>query len=94
VTHGTKIVDFIRFNLVNESDQVCCIAEITIMKINLDSSFVTVSVDMVDTTCVETRRTTDDSMDLCVCACVCFVVVAKSRGQTRENTSQKQHGQR
>lgn len=64
VTHGTQVVDFGRLGVGNDGDQVGGIAQVTVMQIQLHSSLVSVTINMVDAAGVETRRTTDDSMDL------------------------------
>lgn len=51
--HGTKVVDLSGLNVGNDGDQVSGIAQISVVKENLDSCLVTVSVDMIDTTSVE-----------------------------------------
>mmetsp|Transcript_6988 Transcript_6988/g.11601 ORF Transcript_6988/g.11601 Transcript_6988/m.11601 type:complete len:240 (+) Transcript_6988:495-1214(+) len=63
VGHGTEIVDLSWLDIGDDGNQVGGVAKITVMKEDLDSSFVTVSVDVVDTTSVEARRTTDDTVD-------------------------------
>lgn len=64
MTHGTQVVNLIGLDIGNNGDKVCGITQVTIVEEKLDTSFVTVTVDVVDTTSVERRRTTDDSMDL------------------------------
>mmetsp|Transcript_11082 Transcript_11082/g.17785 ORF Transcript_11082/g.17785 Transcript_11082/m.17785 type:complete len:277 (-) Transcript_11082:110-940(-) len=63
VTHGTQIVNFGGFDAGNDSNQIGSIAQITVMQVHFDACFMAISVNVVDTTRVETRRTTDDSMD-------------------------------
>ena len=64
VGHGTKIVDLSWLDVGNDGDQVGCVAQISIVKKDLDSSFVTVSVNVIDTTSVEARRTADNTVNL------------------------------
>lgn len=64
MTHGTQVVDFIWFDIANDGNQVGGIAEVTVVEKELDARIVTVSVQMIDTTSVETRRTTYNAMDL------------------------------
>lgn len=62
--HGTEVVDLGRLDIGDDRDQVGGVAKISVMKENLDSGLVSVSVDVVDTSSVKARRTTDNSMDL------------------------------
>lgn len=64
VTHCSQVVNFGWFHFRDDADKVGGIAQISIMQVELDSSLVTIFVDVVDATGVETRRTTDNSMDL------------------------------
>ena len=62
--HGTKIVDLSGLNIGNDGDQVGGVAKISIVKKDLYSSLVAVSIDVIDTTSVEARRAADNTMDL------------------------------
>jgi DNA integrity scanning protein DisA with diadenylate cyclase activity len=64
VTHGTQVVDFYRLDLANDGDEIGGIAQVTVMQKELDTSIMTILVDVLDTTSVETRGTTDNTMDL------------------------------
>jgi hypothetical protein len=64
VRHSSKIVDLGRLDVGNDGNQVGGVAKISVMKENLDSGLMTVSVDVIDTTSVEARRTTDNTVDL------------------------------
>ena len=64
MTHGSKIVDFVRLNLGDDGDEICGIAQVTIVKEQLDTGLVTILVDVIDTSSVETRGTTDDTVNL------------------------------
>jgi hypothetical protein len=64
VGHGTKIVDLSWLDVRNDGDQVGGVAEISVVEKDLDTSLVTVSVDVIDPTSVEARRTTDNTVDL------------------------------
>ena len=64
VTHGSKVVNFGRLDLRNDSDEVRGITKITIVQKQLHPSLVTIAVDVVNTPSVERGRTTDDSVDL------------------------------
>ena len=66
VGHGTEVVDFGGADLGNDGDQVGGIAEIAVVKEELDAGGVTVLVEMVNAAGVEGRRTTDDAVDLYV----------------------------
>jgi hypothetical protein len=64
VTHGTQVVDFLRLDLGNDGDEIGGVAQVTVMQKELDSTIVTILVDVLDTPSVERRGTTDDTMDL------------------------------
>lgn len=64
VGHGTEIVDLSRLDIGDDGDEIGGIAQISVVKKDLDSSLVTVSVNVIDTTSVEARGTTDNTMDL------------------------------
>ena len=66
VGHGTEVVDFGGADLGDDGDQVGGIAEIAVVKEELDAGGVTVLVEMVNAAGVEGRRTTDDAVDLYV----------------------------
>mmetsp|Transcript_8175 Transcript_8175/g.9528 ORF Transcript_8175/g.9528 Transcript_8175/m.9528 type:complete len:214 (+) Transcript_8175:510-1151(+) len=63
VTHGSKIVDLSGTGIGNDSDEVSGITQISIVKEKLNSGFVPVLVDVVDTSGVERGRTTDDTVN-------------------------------
>ena len=62
--HGTKIINLSGLDIRNDGDQVGGVAEITVVEKDLDSGLVAVSVDVIDTTSVEARRTADDAVYL------------------------------
>jgi hypothetical protein len=64
VTHGSQVVNFGWLDFGNDGDEIGSIAQITIMQIQLHSSFMSVAIDMIDTSGVETGRPTNDTMDL------------------------------
>ena len=64
MTHGTQIVDFLRLDLGNDADEIGGVAQVTVMQKELDSAIMTILVDVLDTSSVETRGTTDNTMDL------------------------------
>ena len=64
MTHGSKIVNFGGLDLRDDGDEVRCIAQVTVVEEQFDSGLVSVLVDVIDTTRVETRRTTNETMDL------------------------------
>ena len=66
VGHGTEVVDFGGADLGDDGDQVGGIAEIAVVKEELDAGGVTVLVEMVNAAGVEGRRTTDDAVNLYV----------------------------
>ncbi len=66
VGHGAEVVDFGGADLGDDGDQVGGIAEIAVVKEELDAGGVTILVEMVNATGVEGRRTTDDAVDLYV----------------------------
>jgi len=49
VTHSTQVVNFIGLNVGNNGNKIGSIAEITIVKEKLDTSFMTVTVDVINT---------------------------------------------
>lgn len=53
MTHGTQVVDFIGLHVSNNCNKVGSITEITIVKEKLDTSFMAVTVDVIDTASVE-----------------------------------------
>merc|ERR1719199_537081 len=63
VGHGTEVVDFGGADLGDDGDQVGGIAEIAVVKEELDAGGVTVLVEMVNAAGVEGRRTTDNAVD-------------------------------
>ena len=64
MTHCTQVVDFRWAYIGDDGNEVSCITEITIVEEQFDTSLMPVFVNMVDTSCVECRSTTDDSMYL------------------------------
>jgi hypothetical protein len=64
MTHGTQVVDFGRANIGDNGDEVSGIAKITVMEEKLGPLLVPVFVDVVNTPSVESRCTTNDSMNL------------------------------
>ena len=64
MTHGSKVVDFVRSCARNDGDKVGGIAKITIVQKQLDTSLVTIFVNVFNTTSIEARRTTNDTVDL------------------------------
>ena len=55
VTHGTQVVNLIGLDIGNDGNKVGGITQITVVKEELNSSFVAVTVDVVDTASVEGR---------------------------------------
>lgn len=64
MTHCTEIVNFCGSNLGNDRDEVCRVAQVTIVKEQFNPCFVAILVDVVDTSRVETRGSTDDTVYL------------------------------
>jgi hypothetical protein len=64
VAHSPQVVDLSRLDVVDDGDEVGGIAQVSVMQENLDSSLVAISVDVLNTSCVEATGTTDDSVDL------------------------------
>ena len=64
VTHGTQVVDLGRLDVVDDGNEVGGIAQVSVMQENLDSSLMAISVDVLNTSCVEATGTTDNSVDL------------------------------
>mmetsp|Transcript_47033 Transcript_47033/g.87364 ORF Transcript_47033/g.87364 Transcript_47033/m.87364 type:complete len:234 (+) Transcript_47033:55-756(+) len=64
VRHGSKVVNFRRTDLGNDGDEIGGIAEVAIVKVELDASLVAVLVDVVDTAGVEGRGAADDAVNL------------------------------
>jgi hypothetical protein len=64
VTHGTQVVDFIRLCRRDDANQVGCVAQVPIMQKQLDSSLMTIFVNVINTTSVEARGAADDTVDL------------------------------
>ena len=71
MTHGTQVVNLIGLRVGNDGNKVGGIAQISVVKEKLDSGFVTVAVDVVDTAGVEGGGTTNDSVDLYYYLIVC-----------------------
>mmetsp|Transcript_17849 Transcript_17849/g.51100 ORF Transcript_17849/g.51100 Transcript_17849/m.51100 type:complete len:406 (-) Transcript_17849:40-1257(-) len=63
VRHGTEVVDFGGADLGDDGDQISSIAEIAVVKEELNASGVTILVKVINATGVEGRRTTDDAVD-------------------------------
>ena len=76
MTHSTQVVDFIGLHIGDDGNKIGCIAKITIMKEELHTGFMTVTVDVVNTASVERRRTTNDSMNL-----ICYDVKEDKDGE-------------
>ncbi len=64
VTHRSKVVNFAWLDLGDDGNKIRSIAQVTIMKEQLYTCLVAILVDMVDASRVETRRTTDETVDL------------------------------
>ena len=64
MTHGTEVVNLGGPDLSDNGDEAGRVAQVAVVEEKFDSSVVTISVDVVDTTSVETRRTADNSMNL------------------------------
>ena len=62
--HSAKVVDFSGLDIGDDGDQVCRITEISVVEEDLDTSFMTVSVNVVNSTCIEARRAANNSVDL------------------------------
>ena len=64
MTHRSKVVNFAWLDLGDDGNKIRSIAQVTIMKEQLYTCLVAILVDMVDASRVETRRTTDETVDL------------------------------
>jgi hypothetical protein len=64
VTHGTQVVDFLRLDPGNDADEIGGVAQVTVMQKKFDSSIMTILVNVIDASSVETRGATDNTMDL------------------------------
>ncbi len=64
MTHRTKIVHLGGFYLGDDPNQIRRITEISIMQKEFHTRLMSVPVEMIDPTSIETRGPTDDSMDL------------------------------
>lgn len=64
MTLGRQIIYLIWSNVGDNANKIGCITQIAIMKEELHTGFMTVTVDVVNTASVERRRTTNDSMNL------------------------------
>ena len=64
MTHGTKVVDFGRFDGRDDRNKVGSITQIAVVQVHFDSRLVSVSVNVINSSRVEGRRSTDNSMDL------------------------------
>ena len=53
MTHSTQVVNFIRLHVSNDGNKIGSIAEITIVEEKLDTSFMTVTVDVINTSGVK-----------------------------------------
>ena len=62
--HSSKIVNFCWANICNNGNKICCITKISVVKEELNSGLVSVFVNVIDTSSVEYRSTTDDSVNL------------------------------
>lgn len=64
VTHRSQVVNLIGFDIGDNCDEVCSVTKISIVEEELNSSFVTVTVDVINSPSVKRRRSTDDTMNL------------------------------
>jgi hypothetical protein len=64
MTHGTEVIDFVGADICDNSNKICGITKISIVKEKLYSSFVLILVDVINTASVERGGTADDSMNL------------------------------
>lgn len=64
MTHGTQVVYFFWFDFGNDGDEIGGVAQVAVVKVELDAGFVPIFVDMFNAPSIETRRTTDNAMDL------------------------------
>jgi hypothetical protein len=64
VTHGSQVVYFGWLDFRNDRNKIGRIAQVTIMQIQLHPRFMSITVNMIDTSGVETGGPTNDSMDL------------------------------
>ena len=64
VTHGTQVVNLGGFDGADDGDQVGRVAEIAVVQKELDPRLVAVAVEAVDTSRVEARGATNNTMDL------------------------------
>lgn len=77
VRHGAQVVDLLRLDIGNNGDEIGSIAQISVVEEKLDSSFVAVAVDVIDTSSVEGGGTTDNAVDL-------YIMVVERREMGRE----------
>ena len=64
MTHGTKVIYFIRLHVSNDRDEISGITKVAIVKKELHASLVTVTVNVINASGVEGRTTSDDTMNL------------------------------
>jgi hypothetical protein len=57
-------VNFHWFHLQNDADEIGCVAEVAIIQEQFNTGLMTISINVLDLPSVETRRPTDDTMDL------------------------------
>ena len=64
MAHCPKIVNFGRLDLRDDTNEIGRVTQITVMQKELHTGFMAIFVNMVDATSVETRGTTDNTMNL------------------------------
>lgn len=64
MTHGSKVVNFLRLDLCDQGDEVGGIAKISVMQKEFNTSLMTISVQVINTPSVETGCSTDDTVNL------------------------------
>ena len=64
MTHCTQVVDFSWTHIGDDGDKISGITKITVVEEQFDASLMSVLVDVVNTSSVESGSTTDDSMYL------------------------------
>lgn len=62
--HGSQVINFSRADVCNDGNEIRGIAKIPIVKEKLNSSIVTVLIDMINATSIEGGRAANNSMYL------------------------------
>jgi hypothetical protein len=64
MTHGSQVVNFVRFRFGNDGDEIGCVTKVAIVQEDFDASLMSVFVNVFNASSIERRGTTDNSMDL------------------------------